>query len=254
MGCSAQWQHMLAHNEHSTHHTCIPSSGASRTVHEDFLLPMKDVASLTAELQEVSVSWISMFLKVPLDRHCWSACQPLLPDLHCAQKLGAFHTRACVGRRGKGSENGARWGNIQHKLWQKTMMAVSEFCPSFARWRAVVLCWGRLLYVMYKAVSCNNQTQCTQENLLNNRQAGFIPNSLYTTCNPSIHIAVRKSNSLPLNQRINNTFLSYKGNMRLGTWAAVTSFFPRVCMVCLGQFQDEASVAVLHQHLSRQSR
>lgn len=64
------------------------------SMHEDFLLPMKDVACLTAELQEVSVGWISTFLKVPLDWHCW--CQPLLPDLHCAQKLGALHPRACA--------------------------------------------------------------------------------------------------------------------------------------------------------------
>lgn len=93
---------------------------------------------------------------------------------------------------------------------------------------------------MYRAVSCNNQTQCTQGNLLNNCQAGFITNSSCTTCNPSIYIAVRKSNSLPLNQKMEiiNTFLSYEGIMRLGTWAVVTSFFPRVCMVWLAQFQD----------------
>lgn len=64
------------------------------SAHEDFLLPMKDVARLTAELQEVSVGWISTFLEVPLDWHSW--CQPLLPDLHCAQKLGALHPRACA--------------------------------------------------------------------------------------------------------------------------------------------------------------
>lgn len=145
-------------------------------------------------------AWRSRWAPLLHQRYLWAK----LPAPHNQQQTGCTHQHTHPRAGGCASESSLLLllKDFKGRKLSRQSLDLSSlhtwFCQVACNWAILEWC---LLYAVYKVVSSHHQTQCTQEKLLNISQAGFIPSSSCTTCNPSIYVAARKSGSLALNQK-----------------------------------------------------